>query len=946
MHALGRVRLPLPRASGVTSHYILAGVLLTLVWLLARGLAPAGGLTRSFHYPLAPAANPLRLDVAMIPAAEEWAADVDLAFLDELRRPTRHYFVRWRGVWFSPRAERITLWAGADDGVVVRIDGEIVHERHPAVGMHTVTRSVALEAGPHTLEIDHWQRGGGRGLHVQWAPAGGEPRPLRGRLFPSEPGTAGYWMSAGSALLATLVPLVWAGGAVLLLGGTVGRRVCALTVREAGARLRTVAFPALLGPAQVLLFGPWTVHAMNRSQFLLPFWSLAPRWIALLALASALLAAVGLVLPPRAFRRYVAGLCAAGVLLWVQGNLLLADYGVLDGGGLDLASHVRRGPVEAGLWVGVFALAFVLPGTASRAAPTASALLMALQAALLLLAPLAPAGGPAGVRDTADDWQLPPPEIYELSARRNVIHIVLDQFPTFAFSEILDADRPAFDRNWSGFTFFRDHLGAFPSTKASVPAMLTGIPWRNEVPFHSYLRRDPSIFDALGRQNYRLRSLTSYGPRHGGLGRISRGIERISRVESAIRYTIPAPYGSYRDYVDSASAQLLDFSLFRHAPHDLKADVYRDGQWLLQAGTATRQGAAPKRAFGDAMFLQDFADRVSVGDDAPLYVFLHVFTPHTPLVTDSECTYTGRHMPLTPDNYLAQARCALRVVGLLLDRLRQLDLYDRSAIVVTSDHGTARFPRSDSPLAAIASPTGMSLHTLELNATPVLLVKPFGAEGPLRTSDAPTAITDIPATLLDLAGLPNTLGTGTSILALDPVRRRERTYAHHSWGLGLTANTWTGPWFDVLHLFTVEGRVGDPAAWRYREALFGPAEDREAQRRTHRVGLTEQHPEPAAAEPSLYRMGEYAAFFVPPDTGRIAFDVRRAPGAAARSVTVRVDGEVVGRHSLSGEVWRTLEYRVAARDADNSPYCVELLVDPVRREAGGVTRGVLLRGDF
>ena len=175
---------------------------------------------------------------------------------------------------------------------------------------------------------------------------------------------------------------------------------------------------------------------------------------------------------------------------------------------------------------------------------------------------------------------------------------------------------------------------------------------------------------------------------------------------------------------------------------------------------------------------------------------------------------------------------------MLLDRLRQLDLYDRSAIVVTSDHGTARFPQSDSTLAAIASPAGTSLHALELNATPLLLVKPFGAGGPLRTSDAPTAIADLPATLLDLAGLPNALGTGTSVLALDPARRRERTYAHHSWSLRLTANTWASPWFDVLHLFTIEGRVGDPAAWRYREALFGPARDRDAQRRTHRVGLT------------------------------------------------------------------------------------------------------------
>ena len=87
----------------------------------------------------------------MLPVVEEPAAGVDLAFLEELHRPVRDYFVRWRGVWFSPRQERIDFRAGADDGVIVRIDGEVVLERHPAVGMHTAMRSVALEAGAHAL---------------------------------------------------------------------------------------------------------------------------------------------------------------------------------------------------------------------------------------------------------------------------------------------------------------------------------------------------------------------------------------------------------------------------------------------------------------------------------------------------------------------------------------------------------------------------------------------------------------------------------------------------------------------------------------------------------------------------------------------------------------------------------------------------------------------------
>ena len=163
----------------------------------------------------------------------------------------------------------------------------------------------------------------------------------------------------------------------------------------------------------------------------------------------------------------------------------------------------------------------------------------------------------------------------------------------------------------------------------------------------------------------------------------------------------------------------------------------------------------------------------------------------------------GRRPRLIRAGYLAQAQCALRVVRTLLDRLRDLGLYDRSAIIVTSDHGLALFPAADHPLRGIGSPAGRSLRTIESNATPLLLIKPFGAQGPLQTSDAPTAITDLPATLLDLAGLPNTLDTGTSALALDPARPRERTYAYHSWG---GRNTHTSRWFDVLHLFSVDGR--------------------------------------------------------------------------------------------------------------------------------------------
>ena len=466
------------------SRYVAGAALLTFLWLLTRALAPPGGLTRSYYYPFPRDANPLALDLATSAGVHEGAAGVDLTFLDGSGRPARDYLVRWRGVWFSPRAERIDFLAGADDGVVVRLDGETLLARDPAVGMRTEMRSVQLGTGAHDLEIDYWQRGGASRLNVQWAPAGGEPEPPGpGRLFPSDPGVAGYLLFAGSLLLGKLALLVWVSGGALLLGRMAWRQASVLTAREAGKRLRHAALPALLGPAQVLLFGPWTVHATNREQFLAPFLSVAAGWLWMLALAGGALTALALVLSPRGFRRYVAALGVVGGLLWVQGNLLVGDYGRLDGAGLDLTPQAWRVAVEAVLWMGAVAMALVFGGTVARAAPTASGLLMTLQAAVLVVPGLAPSSRPTGDGpDPADTWRLAPPAIYELSGTRNLIHIVLDMFTSHVFADIVRADPARFDRDWSGFIHYPDHLGALRRTDGSLPAMLTGAAFRNEMP--------------------------------------------------------------------------------------------------------------------------------------------------------------------------------------------------------------------------------------------------------------------------------------------------------------------------------------------------------------------------------------------------------------------------------------------------------------------------------
>ncbi len=163
------------------SWYLFGATSLTLVLLAAAGLAPDNGLTRSYWYPV---------DASPEPLVDERITSLDLAFIDERNRPSRNYRVRWKGVWYSPRAERVDFYAGADDGVILRVDGETVLERNPAVGMHTTGRTVDLAAGAHQLEIVHWQHGGERSLNLRWAPVGGTIAHLSPtRLFAADPGS-------------------------------------------------------------------------------------------------------------------------------------------------------------------------------------------------------------------------------------------------------------------------------------------------------------------------------------------------------------------------------------------------------------------------------------------------------------------------------------------------------------------------------------------------------------------------------------------------------------------------------------------------------------------------------------------------------------------------------------------------------------------------------------
>jgi hypothetical protein len=751
----------------------------------------------------------------------ERTGEIGLAFVQRnTSLPRQSFGVQWRGFWYVGQYGTMAVEVESENEVLVQIDSRTILQRS-ARQQPRITRGQAnLSKGSHEIVVRYRQQTSDMGLVVRAGPAGGDLVDLSsGSIFTEPVDRHALAINAPVRWLTAIVGAVW----IAILGLVATRRLIDWSARWRRLerptaaifrrRVGLVAGAALLGPIILFLIAPLTVYTANHDEFVVPFsdilwtWSLGAigvTWTILMAIA-----AIVALLSERLTRVYAVVLLALGLLLWAQGTLLVADYGLLYGETLDFSRHASRGFVELALWTAVLGGAIRFARPLSRAGATVSVTFIGLQIVAVALSLFSA----AQTRDREpESWRTPPPELYTLSAQRNIIHIVLDGYLSELFGEQVAKERRFFDEVFSGFTYFADHLGAFPTTRASMPAMLTGEVYRNDEPFQQFIDRTVnrrSIATVLAKHGYAVHSVSFHHREH----------PKVAGDARAVRYTIPTPYGSYADYVRFAALQLFDFAAFRCVPHVVKPWVYHDDEWLWQrlfvSGGLSSARARTARASNHAAFLDEMAERLRVGARTPVYQFVHVAIPHPPVVLDAECSPIWK-AGTSRQEYAGQSRCAIAVVGRLLNRLRSLGVYDASDILLTSDHGW-HVLQPGHPLAHVRTPAG-DLQPVALSAMPLLAVKPRNASGPLRVSMAPTQITDVPATIADLAGMPSQLFPGVPAFSVPSGTVRERRFAYHTWQNA----DWRREYVDSLYLFSVTGPIHRRESWRFERRIDDP----------------------------------------------------------------------------------------------------------------------------
>ena len=494
-------------------------------------------------------------------------------------------------------------------------------------------------------------------------------------------------------------------------------------MRAWSASLPGLLLSAFIPVATVVLFISLTIFAGNATQFSSSYLEVLQKLTPYAALLVGALFVAGLVMTETGRQRYQALLNALAVLLWLQGNILVWNYGVLDGSTIDWLDSAWRGFLDASIWIIVLLAAnfgFRKLGKVFFLAAIATFVIQVVASTTRIddhpriLKPTSLAANLEG-REAA----------MQFSSDTNIVHIVMDGFQSNIFAAIMaDTSERDFRKELPGFTFFNQHLGTYPYTQLTMPAMLSGKLFYNDIPVEEFIEasiKGPTITNSAFDAGYEL-DIVAPAP--------LKDVYAMGQHNHAYG-TTTSGHVTKDDVIAIDAAKLADLALFRAVPHFAKALVYRDELWVFQA-RAQRRAYLHLQYFSDLAFLEDLASEMNVGRDVPVYKLIHVMLSHRPIVGNSRCEFDGRKQE-TRAAVTVHAQCGLLRVFGVLQRMKELGIYDSSLIVMMADHG-AWVPLEEFPEDGYVSAMTAAM------ALPMLAIKPPGAQHEYQVNPAPSSI--------------------------------------------------------------------------------------------------------------------------------------------------------------------------------------------------------------
>lgn len=376
------------------------------------------------------------------------------------------------------------------------------------------------------------------------------------------------------------------------------------------------------------------------------------------------------------------------------------------------------------------------------------------------------------------------PGVSELRQLPNIYHIVLDEFQTDMFVQTLDEGVKS---TLEGFRFFPDTRTLFGRTGMSLATIFTGRAYdfaTAQIDYQqSAFNSDQSFLYWLRRAGYQV---------SGYLHPVYNFEQKLFEFVTYHKDLKELGSEQYRRVFN----QLWVYSIF---PLSI-AKTMLDSEYIeQQENQNVLDPAAPIMSLNT--FRRILEEEARLGDNGR-YLFAHLILPHFPYVLKNDCSYSK---DFAKTSALSQSHCATQLIIELVVKLKQLNRFSDSLIIIQSDHG-ARFMLKGNKLAGIEGLGSYSLEWSKARSRSLLLIKPNGVDGEstgFAVSKFPASLLDIAPTLVHTLKLETSMTMrGVNLLDLDETAIVDRTRYYHFFDKK-GKNAWT----DEMTRYRIEGGV-------------------------------------------------------------------------------------------------------------------------------------------
>ncbi len=398
--------------------------------------------------------------------------------------------------------------------------------------------------------------------------------------------------------------------------------------------------------------------------------------------------------------------------LYIQGNYIPRDYGVLDGRTIDWASYSSYATMSVLLWgavlvIGIFMWIKLRKQIFKIGQVVSAAVFMILTVALISLALNADNIIEDNSMVVTDEGQ------WILSENKNIYVLVLDTFDAEYLRILLEEDKDEYAELLKDFTFYSNATGGYPTTKGSIPLILTGEWYENDVPWEQFINQSGlELLEELKANNY---SIGVYADKLF-LNKSEEYYENVSAGKYEVANSVAFTQNLYK------------LIMFEYMPHQLKRAFWIDTSEFESEKAWSSDASGQAYTMSDEHYYKTMCeDGFELISGTNCFRFVHLWGMHPPYEFGEDVIEDGKEY-----TYRDTAKGSINEIKALLSNIKEEGVYDNTAIMIMADHGGGE----------LAS---------ELNCNPLLLVKGFDEHHEFVISENPISWKDIYPTLLSWA---------------------------------------------------------------------------------------------------------------------------------------------------------------------------------------------------